>query len=89
VCNADVGVLDPSDHTLLQSTLCAVIGADLVRLAYLAGEAEHTPSIECEIRFASGSIGGLMESLVLLSKADSFWDPIPSKLRDVIQVNVI
>jgi hypothetical protein len=89
VCNSDVGVLDQSDHTLLQSTLCAVIGADLVRLAYLAGEAEHTPSIECEIRFASGSIGGLMESLVLLSKADSFWDPIPRKLRDVIQVNVI
>lgn len=87
-CKSVVGEFDASDHTLLQSTLCAVIGADLVRLAYLAGESEHQPAIECDIRFVDGSIGGLMESMRGLSKADGFWDPIPRRLRHMIQVNV-
>jgi hypothetical protein len=81
--------LEPFDHTLLQSTITAVIGADLVRLAYLAGDAKPLPNIECLVSFQNGSTGGFRESFDALTRAESFWQPIPRKLRNLIKISVV
>ncbi|MDQ0323187.1 hypothetical protein QO002_005393 [Pararhizobium capsulatum DSM 1112] len=87
-CDADIREFRPSECTLLQSTLTTVIGADLIRLAYLAVELENPPSIECSIRFTSGSLGGLRESMDRLSKSDGFWKPIPEEQRNLFHIAV-
>jgi hypothetical protein len=87
-CDADVINLWPSDHTLLQSTLTAVLGADLARLAYLVRDAEFTPDIICRIKFIPGNLGGLQESMELLTSSEGFWQPIPPRMRDLIRIIV-
>jgi hypothetical protein len=86
-CNADSLDLDGLDCTLLQSTLTAILGADLVRLAYVTGESEHQIPIECRVRF-SASLKDLKDSFAALTKATSFWEPIPNALRKYISVEI-
>lgn len=84
-CDVDIGKFYPSDLTLLQSTLNAVIGADLVRLAYLASETGRA-SVECSIRFLSGNLDGLKESMKDLAGTEGFWAPIPPRLHDRFRI---
>lgn len=79
--------LDDLDCTLLQSTLTAILGADLVRLAYATGEAERQTSIQCRVKF-SETLVELKSSFSALITRAGFWEPIPNALRAYITVEV-
>jgi hypothetical protein len=87
MCNAENVDLDGLDCTLLQSTLTAILGADLVRLAYVTGESERQTPIICRVRF-SEVLRELKNSFAALTKATGFWEPIPNALRKYISVEI-